>query len=104
MIKELVKKNRSYRRFYQEKKLTRQQLMELVETARLTPSAANRQPFKYRIVCDEEENEKVFRLLGFAGYLLFGYFLGIDDILFLLGSLVIECGGIALSVFQKIKG
>lgn len=32
MIKELVKKNRSYRRFYQEKKLTRQQLMELVET------------------------------------------------------------------------
>ncbi len=36
MIKELVKKNRSYRRFYQEKKLTRQQLMELVETARLT--------------------------------------------------------------------
>ena len=35
MIKELVKKNRSYRRFYQEKKLTRQQLMELVETARL---------------------------------------------------------------------
>lgn len=69
MIKELVKKNRSYRRFYQEKKLTRQQLMELVETARLTPSAANRQPFKYRIVCDKEENEKVFRLLGFAGYL-----------------------------------
>ena len=67
MIKELVKKNRSYRRFYQEKKLTKQQLMELVETARLTPSAANRQPFKYRIVCDEEENEKVFRLLGFAG-------------------------------------
>ena len=46
MIKELVKKNRSYRRFYQEKKLTRQQLMELVETARFTPSAANRQPFK----------------------------------------------------------
>ena len=69
MIKELVKKNRSYRRFYQEKKLTKQQLMELVEVARLTPSAANRQPFKYRIVCDDEENEKVFRLLGFAGYL-----------------------------------
>lgn len=31
-------------------------------------------------------------------------FLGIDDILFLLGNLVIECGGIALSVFQKING
>ncbi len=69
MIEELVKKNRSYRRFYQEKKLTKQQLMELVEIARLTPSAANRQPLRYRIVCDEEENENVFRLLGFAGYL-----------------------------------
>ena len=29
--------------------------------------------------------------------------LDIDDILFLLGSLIIECGGIALLVFQKIK-
>ena len=46
MIKELVKKNRSYRRFYQEKKLTRKQHMELVETPRITPSAANRQPLK----------------------------------------------------------
>lgn len=39
MIKELVKKNRSYRRFYQDKKLTKQQLMELVEVARLTVSS-----------------------------------------------------------------
>ena len=69
MIKELVKKNRSYRRFYQEKKLTRQQLMELVETARLTPSAANRQPVRYKLVCDEVMNEKVFECLGWAGYL-----------------------------------
>jgi len=67
MIKELVKKNRSYRRFYQEKKLTKQQLMELVEIARLTPSAANRQPFKYRIVCDDRAgyNNISCRLLTF---------------------------------------
>ena len=51
MIKELVKKNRSYRRFYQEKKLTRQQLMELVETARLTPSAV--------ITCPANVNDEV---------------------------------------------
>ena len=57
------------RRFYQEKKLTRQQLMELVETARLTPSAANRQPVRYKLVCDEVMNEKVFECLGWAGYL-----------------------------------
>ena len=69
MIKELVKKNRSYRRFYQDKKLTKQQLMELVEVARLTPSAANRQPVRYKLVCDEVMNEKVFECLGWAGYL-----------------------------------
>ena len=31
-------------------------------------------------------------------------FLGIDDILYLIGRVVIECGGIALSDIQKIKG
>lgn len=31
-------------------------------------------------------------------------FLGIDDILFLLGSLIIECGGIALSDFSENQG
>ena len=30
--------------------------------------------------------------------------LDVDDILFLLGSLIIECGGIVFLVFQKIKG
>ena len=43
--------------------------MELVETARLTPSAANRQPVRYKLVCDEVMNEKVFECLGWAGYL-----------------------------------
>ena len=69
MLEELVRKNRSYRRFYQDKKITREQLVELVKLARITPSAANRQPFKYKLVCDEAECEKVFECLGFAGYL-----------------------------------
>ena len=68
MIKELVKKNRSYRRFYQEKKLTKQQLMELVETARLTPSAANRQPFKYRIVCESFQTIRICRIFKGLGW------------------------------------
>jgi len=67
MIKELVKKNRSCRRFYQEKKLTRQQLMELVEVARLTPSAANRQPFKYKkeIKTFFEQNSGIYSAIWF---------------------------------------
>ena len=41
MLEELVRKNRSYRRFYQDKKITTEQLIELVKLARITPSAAN---------------------------------------------------------------
>ena len=44
MIKELAKKNRSYRRFYENKKITEDELKELVDTGRNTPSAANIQP------------------------------------------------------------
>lgn len=69
MLEELVRKNRSYRRFYQDKKITRDELVELVKVARITPSAANRQPFKFKLVCDDAECEKVFECLGFAGYL-----------------------------------
>jgi nitroreductase len=69
MIRELAEKNRSYRRFYQDKKITEAQLLSLVDTARITPSAANKQPLKYKVVCDETENEKVFQCIGWAGYL-----------------------------------
>ena len=72
MIKELAKKNRSYRRFYENKKITEDELKELVDTGRNTPSAANRQPVRYKLVCDEVMNEKVFECLGWAGYLRIG--------------------------------
>ena len=54
MIRELALKNRSYRRFYGEKKIDEKTLRELVDIARNTPSAANRQPLQYRLVCDDE--------------------------------------------------
>lgn len=50
MIRELALKNRSYRRFYGEKKIDEKTLRELVDIARNTPSAANRQPLQYRLV------------------------------------------------------
>lgn len=68
MIKELAQRNRSYRRFYQEKKIDRTLLTELVDIGRLTPSAANRQPIRYRLICEPQENEKVYTCLGWAGY------------------------------------
>ncbi|MGC8764785.1 MAG: nitroreductase family protein [Brevinematia bacterium] len=68
-LKKLVKKNRSYRRFFHNHRIPKKLLVELVDIARLTPSARNLQPLKYFISCDEETNEKIFKTLSWAGYL-----------------------------------
>lgn len=69
MFPDLVRQNRSYRRFDQQERISLGTLRELVELARLTPSAANKQPLKYILVSDEEVCEKVFSCLAWAGYL-----------------------------------
>lgn len=69
MLRDLVVRNRSYRRFYQEEKVERETLRELVDLARLSASGANRQPLKYVLSSDEERNTKVFACLGWAAYL-----------------------------------
>jgi nitroreductase len=68
-FKELVKKNRSYRRFYQDHPITLEQLRELVGLARLSPSAANRQPLRYILSAGPEKNARIFRYLAWAAYL-----------------------------------
>jgi len=69
MIKELITKNRSYRRFYQNHKLSIEELKDLIELARLSASGKNLQPLKYYLSADEETNQKVFSTLAWAGYL-----------------------------------
>ncbi|MHC4595925.1 MAG: nitroreductase family protein, partial [Planctomycetota bacterium] len=49
MIRDLVMKNRTYRRFFQEVAIERRTLEELVDLARLSASAANLQPLKYNL-------------------------------------------------------
>ena len=68
MLKDLVLKNRSYRRFYEDAAVDRDTLLELVELARLSPSAANKQPLKFYISAGEK-NAGIFDCLGWAGYL-----------------------------------
>lgn len=68
-LSDLVLKNRSYRRFYEEEKLSRETLEKWLDIARQTPSAANRQPLKYVISCEKALNEKIFTTLKWAGYL-----------------------------------
>jgi nitroreductase len=69
MIKDLILKNRSYRRFFQEVPVERQTLRELVDLARLSASGANLQPLKYILSCEPEKNALIFPHLAWAGYL-----------------------------------
>lgn len=68
-LKELVLKNRSYRRFYQDKKISIEELEELIDIVRNVASGANRQPLRYKLVCDNDNNEKVFSTLKWAAAL-----------------------------------
>ena len=69
MIRDLIIKNRSYRRFYQEIAIELETLRGLVDLARLSASAANRQPLKYILCCEPQKNALIFPHLGWAGYL-----------------------------------
>jgi len=69
MIKELITKNRSYRRFYQDHEIQFSFLKELVNLARLSPSGRNLQPLKYFLSSDTVTNEKIFSTLSWAAYL-----------------------------------
>lgn len=69
MIKDLVAMNRSYRRFNQNESISRETLVELIELARLSASAANLQPLKYILSSDAEMNARIFPALAWAGYL-----------------------------------
>jgi len=69
MIRELVTKNRSYRRFHQEVPVERETLRELVDLGRLSASAANKQPLKYILSCQPERNALIFPCLRWAGYI-----------------------------------
>lgn len=69
MIEELVRRNRSYRRFYENRSVERETLQELINLARLSPSSANLQPLKYVISNTPERNSLVFPCLAWAAYL-----------------------------------
>ena len=69
MLKDLVLRNRSYRRFNHSKRITPDTLRELVDLARLTPSGRNMQPLKYLLVNSEEACARLYPQLSWAGYL-----------------------------------
>jgi nitroreductase len=69
MIAELVKENRSCRRFYEGHAVELKILEDLVDLARLSASTANFQPLKYVLACQPGINAEIFSCLAWAGYL-----------------------------------
>ncbi len=59
MLIDLVRKNRSFRGYDHSRKITKEELLCMVEAARLCPSSVNIQPFKYYLAYEED---KVFIL------------------------------------------
>lgn len=69
MIKDLVCRNRSYRKFDQAKALAKESLVQMVALARCSPSAANLQNLRFWLVNEPDECAKVFPHLKWANYL-----------------------------------
>jgi len=69
MIRDLIIRNRSYRRFVQSDRISREQLLEWIELARFSASGRNAQSLKYILINEEELCAKVFPLVSWAGAL-----------------------------------
>jgi nitroreductase len=69
MIRDLILKNRSYRRFYEEVDIKLETLRELVDLARNSASARNAQPLKYILSCEPQRNSLIFPHLVWATFL-----------------------------------
>jgi len=69
MIRDLIIKNRSCRRFHEEVDIKLDTLKELVDLARLSASAMNAQPLKYILSCGPERNSLIFPHLTLGVYL-----------------------------------
>jgi nitroreductase len=69
MLNDLVLRNRSYRRFFQEVLVPEQILLELVDLARLSASARNMQSLRYLLSNDSKKNDLIFSTLTWAAYL-----------------------------------
>jgi nitroreductase len=68
-LSELIRKNRSYRRFREDERISGAQLEKWIGLARYTASGRNNQPLKYVGSVNPKLNAEIFSNLGWAGYL-----------------------------------
>ena len=69
MIRDLIQKNRSYRRFDSSIAISEQQIRGWIDLGRMSASGRNMQPLKYVVVTQTETCNEIFPFLGWAGYL-----------------------------------
>lgn len=69
MLADLVRRCRTRRRYRADRPVPPETLRALVDIARLTASAANKQPLRYLLSCTPERNARIFPHLRWAGYL-----------------------------------
>ncbi|MBQ1275529.1 MAG: nitroreductase family protein [Cellulosilyticum sp.] len=69
MLKDLVRKNRSYRRFDESHQISMEELIEISSLGRLVPSTANSQALKFMLINTPEENNAIFNTIGWAAKL-----------------------------------
>ena len=69
MLNDLILKNRSYRSFDRSRKISKEELMLVMDMARKVPSARNLQALKYRLCYTDEDCAKLFPLTSWAGAL-----------------------------------
>jgi len=69
MLHDLVKQNRSFRRFYENHFIDNETLLALIELARLSPSPRNQQALKFILSNEENKNKLIFDTLSWAGAL-----------------------------------
>ena len=66
MVKDLIRECRSYRRFYEEERISEDTLKELVDLARLSGSTANSQALKYYLATEPDVCARIFETLTWA--------------------------------------
>lgn len=69
MIRRLIEKTRTVRRYREHERLSEEELRGLVDLMRLGGSARNGQVLKYMIITEPDLRSRIFRLLQWAGYL-----------------------------------
>jgi len=67
--KELILKNRSYRGFDSSRKISDEEMKNIIDMARLSPSSSNIQPLKFFFSNQNDMNEKILPCLKFGGAL-----------------------------------